>query len=373
MKIAIDIGPLNSQHSIRGIGFHTKELLSAIGEVKHEFKDLDIYPIDFSKGDLAKYDLAHFSSFNPYFFSLPFQKLAKKNILTIHDLIYLAFPKKYPAGIKGKIRFFLQKFLIRKVDGIITISNTSKKDIVKFLNIDPVKVNVVYLAGKGKLKNVTDVKFLSLIKTKYKLPEKFVLYVGDINYNKNIPTLIKACTIAGVPLVVVGKQALDIEEGGITLKDIHGPMDWVRYVFGKPHPELAHYGLLLREFKKNNDIFRLGFVPDNDLAAIYSLATVYCQPSYYEGFGLPLLEAMVCRLPVVASKIRAHVEVAGQACLYSDPDKPGDFARKITLIFNNTKLRDEIINKGVLQAKKYSWKKSARETLKVYEKILRTD
>lgn len=370
MKIAINTGPLESGNSVRGIGFHTKELLSAINKVIHEYKNLEIIPVDLFKVKVGKYDLVHYTSFNPYFFSLPFKKQAKRVVLTIHDLIYLVYPDSYPPGIKGKIRFFIQKLLIRSVDKIITISNASKADIVKFLGVSPERVSVVYLAAKGELKRISTGTILHQIKTKYHLPEEFVLYVGDINYNKNIPTLMRACRIANVPLVIVGKQALDIQDGGMTLRDIHGPLDWIRFVSGRPHPELAHYSLLLEEFKKSENVFCLGFVPDNDLSVIYSLATVYCQPSYYEGFGLPLLEAMVCGLPVVASRIGAHVEIGEEACLYVNPHKPEDVAQKITSLFTDTNLRNSLIKKGFAQVKRYSWEKTARETLKVYEETL---
>ena len=371
-KVAIDTGPLKSGHAVRGIGFHTKELLSAIDRVKHEFNSLEIYPVDFSKSDLTRYDLTHYTSFNPYILSLPWKKPTKKAILTIHDLIYLVFPKNYPAGIKGNIKLFIQKLLLKNIDGIITISNTSKADIVRFLGVSPEKIHTIYLAAKEKFKRTSDIKILNQVKTKYRLPNKFVLYVGDINYNKNIPTLITACRTAKVPLVLVGKQALDVEEGGMSLKDIHGPKDWLRFVFGKPHPELVHYKFLLEEIKKSGDVLRLGFVPDDDLSAIFSLATVYCQPSYYEGFGLTLLEAMACGTPVVASKIRAHTEIAGEAALFADPDDPSDFAQKIASVFYNPELRKGLIKKGAAQVKKYSWEKSARETLQVYEKVLAT-
>jgi glycosyltransferase involved in cell wall biosynthesis len=369
-KIAIDAGPLKSGHAVRGIGFHTKELLAAIEKVKVNFKDIEIFPVDFSKENLKKYSLAHFTSFNPYFMSLPFIKPTRKTVLTIHDLIYLVFPDKYPAGIKGKIKFFIQKILIRSVDAIITISNVSKADIVKFLKIDPQKVSVIHLAAKVGFKKISNENILKEVKEKYSLPDKFVLYVGDVNYNKNIPNLVKACKIAGVPLVIVGKQALGVEEGGMTLKDIHGPKDWLRFVFGAAHPELAHYSKLAEEFKKNQEVRRLGFVPDNDLVAIYNLASLYCQPSYYEGFGLPLLEAMICETPVAASKIKAHEEIGGGACEYFDPRSPDDMAKVIQSVINDSSLRNKLIKLGRVQVKKYSWEKTAEETINVYEKVL---
>src|SRR5258708_7523667 len=144
MRVAIDSGPLNSGDSIRGIGFHTKELVNELSKLQDENFKLDV--VDFSKTNLSKYDIVHYQYFRPHALTLPFRKPAKKVIVTIHDLIRLIYPNAYPAGIKGWIRFQIQKFNLRNVDAIITISETSKKDIVRFLNIPPEKIHVIYLA-----------------------------------------------------------------------------------------------------------------------------------------------------------------------------------------------------------------------------------
>lgn len=357
-KIAIDSGPLTSGHKVRGIGAHTSELL----------RTLKIPGVDFSKADLSKFDVLHYTSFHPFFISLPWQKPRNtKIVLTIHDLIPLIYPKHYPGGIKGGIRLAINKFLIRKnVDAIITISETSKKDICRFLGVHPDKVHVVYLAPRKifkKLKigsvskNGENLKLK--IAKKYGLPDFFALYVGDVNYNKNIPTLIKACKLTKIPLVICGKQALEIETlGREDLTMLKGPKDWIRYLFGKPHPELAHFQDLLKEFNHGKSVIRLGFVPDEDLVAIYNLASVYVQPSFYEGFSLPILEALACGTPVVASKIQVHVEIAGRAVTFADPNDPKDFVRAIETPVRGRKL-----------PRKYSWEKTAKETLEVYAKI----
>ena len=106
------------------------------------------------------------------------------------------------------------------------------------------------------------------------------------------------------------------------------------------------------------------------MVVIYNLASVYCQPSFYEGFGLPLLEAFACGTPVVASKISAHMEIAGDSVLYVDPKDSGDMAEKITMMIKDDKLKQEYIKKGSAKVKKYSWDKTASETYKVYQKVL---
>src|SRR3990167_6240819 len=138
MKIAIDAGPLTSGHSVRGIGTYTRELLKATG----------LKGVDVGKFGLGKFDLVHFTSFNPFFISLPYSKPENtKFVITIYDLITLIYPDHYKPGIRGGINFLINKFLIkRNVDAVITISETSKKDICRFLGISPEKVHVIHLA-----------------------------------------------------------------------------------------------------------------------------------------------------------------------------------------------------------------------------------
>ncbi len=319
-KVAIDSGPLKSGDSIRGIGTYTRELLKA----------LKMDGVDVSKGDLGKYDVVHFTRFNPFFISVPFIKPKNtKFILTIYDLIPLIYPKHYPPGLKGSIQFLINKYLIKKnVDVIITISETSKKDICRFLGMDPNKVFVTYLAPREIFKKISNANYPNL-------PSKFALYVGDINYNKNISTLVSACKLAKTPLVIVGKQATEVE--GMDLN----------------HAEHRHL--------KNIDwsgVIKLGYVSDEDLVKIYNLALVYIQPSLYEGFGLPAVEAIACGTPLVVAKSQCMVEVLGDSFSYCNPNDAKSMARAIL---------DPNINKKL--PRDYSWEKTAKETLEVYRHV----
>lgn len=334
MKVAIDTGPLASGHSVRGIGVNTRELLAAFKSVPHD--DIQIEAVDFVTMGLSKFDVVHYQYFRPFFTDLPFKKPAKKVILTIHDLIPLIYPKHYPPGIWGKLKFTLNRYLIKKnVDVIVTITETSKKDICRFLGVRPKKVNVIYLAPRSIFKKMENGKWKVEIAKRYNLPKRFALYVGDVNYNKNIPVLIEACKIAKIPLVIAGKQAKEIENQNFD------------------HAELKHL--------KNLDwanVIRLGFVPDNDLVAIYNLAAVYIQPSLYEGFGLPVLEAVACGTPIVATKTQALVEILGDNLNYVDQRDAKAMAESILHPNINVKL-----------TRTYSWENTANETLKLYAKI----
>jgi len=317
MKVAIDSGPLKSGDSVRGIGTYTRELLKA----------LKMDGVDVSKEDLSKYEMVHFTRFNPFFISVPFTKPKNtKFVLTIYDLIPLIYPNHYPSGIKGKIRFLINRYLINKnIDAIITISETSKKDICRFLGVNPRKVYVTYLASRKIFKKINNATYPGL-------PRKFALYVGDVNYNKNVPNLVKACEIARLPLVVVGKQAKEIENLDLN------------------HLELKH----LKNVNWQN-VTRLGFVDDIDLVKIYNLATVFVQPSLYEGFGLPAIEAVACGTPIAVTKSQCMVEILGDNFSFADPGSAESIAKAVLSPNVNKKLPRD-----------YSWENTAKETLKVY-------
>lgn len=366
MKVAIDTGPLTSGHQVRGIGVHTRELLQALKKV--ESKGVKIEGVDFSKTDLSTYDVVHYQYFHPFFSNLPPIKPASRVVVTIHDLIQLIYSDKYPPGIKGKINFLKQKKRLRYADAIITISETSKKDICRFLGVDPKKVHVIHLAPKGIFKKLEPGKWKSDMKEKYNLPEKFALYVGDVNYNKNIPTLIKACQKTGMKLVICGKQAGEVESFGLGLDVLGGPMDWLRFLFNIPHPENMHYEELVKLFGKNGKVTRLGFVPDKDLVKIFNLASVYIQPSFYEGYGLPILEAQASGTLVVAARNNAHVEVAGKFAIYFNPKNVNDLVARLKAIGRDGG-KGEMVKRGVENAKKNSWQKTAKETIKVYKEL----
>jgi len=370
MKVAVDIGPLKSGDKVRGVGFYTKELLQVLEEKSKRAKTLEIYRL--SSEELqkrsSKFDIIHIPYFNPYFLTVP-RLTGAKLIVTIHDATPLLYPKEYPPGIKGRMRLHLQKKRLKDVSAIITDSESSKKDIVKFLDVPKEKVHVIYLAAAKHFRKLPDSnKFMRRTKDKFKLPEKFVLYTGDVNYNKNVPTLVEACAKIDTQLVIVGKQAKTIKEGVEThLKNIKGPRDWYRYLLNKPHPEEAHYTKLSKLLNRE-DVACLGFVSDEELVALFNLAGVYCQPSYAEGFGLPVLEALACGTPVVISRTPALMEIAGRYTTHFDPNSVSGLSGKLKkAISSGSRVSDEKISDI---AKAYNWAKTAKETLEVYENTL---
>lgn len=347
MKVAIDVSPLKSAHRFRGIGVYTKYLIEALQLVKRA--DFEMVLVE--KGEIPQdCDLIHYPYFDLFFLTLPLRR-KKKTVVTIHDTTPLVFPEHYPPGIKGKLRFEAQKLVLRTVNGVITDSKSSKKDIAKYLNYPKEKIHVVSLAAADIFQPIKEGKKLDKVKKRYKLPNQFILYTGDVNYNKNILSLVKACKSIKVPLVIAGKQA-------------------VQKKFDKSHIENQPLVQLIKLHGKDPKVIRLGFVHHKDLVALYNLAIVYCQPSFYEGFGLPVLEAMACGTPVVTSKKASLPEIAGKAAVFVDPYDINDIANGLTAAINDEDLREDLIERGLKQAKKFSWRKTANETYKTYQKVV---
>ncbi len=349
MKVALKLleNERAVQHRVRGTGVYIENLKKALErqDRQHEY-------IFFTREQNLpeNVDLVHYPYFEPFFLTLPLKKVAP-TVVTVHDLIPLVFPEHFPAGIKGLLKWQIQKFSLRGCQGIITDSESSKNDIVRFTDFPKDKVQVVYLAPAPDFKKLEIGNWKLEIKQKYHLPDIFVLYVGDATWNKNLPKLIEAMKKINVPLVMVGKALAE--------EDFDRTNPWNQDL------------IKIHELCRNNQkILRPGFVPEEDLVGLYNLATVFAMPSLYEGFGLPVLEAMACGCPVVTSRAGSLAEVAGEAATFVDPDKGEEIAdRLLKLLRLPNEERKKTVQKGLEQAKKFSWEKTAKETLAVYRKI----
>ena len=235
-------------------------------------------------------------------------------------------------------------------DVIITDSQNSKRDIVRLVNYPPERVFVIHLGVGKSFKKIKNEKIKLKVKNKYCLPEKFVFFVGDVNWNKNVPGLVKACQKVDIPLVLAGKQAVSQD-------------------YDQAHHENQDLVWLQKEARKDANIHLLGFVEDEDLPVLYNLASVYCQPSFYEGFGMPVVEAMACGTPVILANTGSLPEIGRKAVLYFDPRQEGSLFQAIEAVINDKELVGKLSKRGLVQAKKFSWRKCARETLEVYQSI----
>ncbi|MBM2820659.1 MAG: group 1 glycosyl transferase [Candidatus Berkelbacteria bacterium] len=384
MRIGIDARLYRS--SAAGIGRYSQNLIKNLlaidneneyvlfmtPEDKKEFdlpnKNIKIIQVDIPHYSLAeqtkmvkiiekeKCDLVHFLNFNyPVCYKGKF-------IVTIHDLTLLFYPDaaKKTNFIKQSAFRYVFKKACKNSSRIIAVSENTKKDIIKTFNIPEAKIKVIYEAADDK-KLLSDEKSLENIKHKYHIDEKkIILYVGQFRQHKNIQGLLNAYEILkkkmSVRLVLIGKVTENIK----------------KYIDSKPEIRdtltLGNTSDIAEE-----SVIMPGFVSDEELAAWYKLADVFVFPSFYEGFGLPGLEAMQAGLPVVASKVTSLPEIYNNAALYFDPLKPDDIADKIEIVLNNKNKKEELIKNGYENIKKYSWGKCAQETLDLYKQIQKSE
>ena len=345
-KIALDISPLNDGNAVRGVGYYTKHLLSALELELKNNSDYRHFSLDFveKKTDLTKFDLVHYPFFDPFVLTLPQKQIP--SIVTIHDLMPRQFKAHFPVGFKGEIKWLIQRARARQSDYILTVSHYSKYVISDLLHYPVDKVFVAYEAADASFKPISDKKLLASIKNKYHLPDKFVLFVGDINWNKNIPGIVKSCLKLNIPLVIVGSAA--------TKKVVDHP--WTK-------------DILWLQSQKSPLITCTGFVPDNELPAIFNLATIYCQPSFAEGFGLPILQAMQSGCPTIYSQETSLPEIADFNGEFFDPYQPESLDKVLTQLWSDEELRQEYSRLGLARAKTFTWQQTALGTLAVYQLV----
>jgi len=267
--------------------------------------------------------------------------------ISIMDLSYIHFPQLFKKRDLYQLKFWT-KLSVRKAKIIFTISNASKSDIIKIYGVPKKKVAVTYPGIKEE--NIKH-EALSMkdVKDKYGIEGEYILFVGTLQPRKNIKKLIEAFSklstfnsqLSTLNLVVVGKKGWMYEE-----------------ILGAP-----------KKFGIEDKVKFLDFVTDEELQALYKNALCFILPSLYEGFGLPVLEAMQNGCPVITSNISSLPEAGGDAALYVDPQDVNDIADKIQKVISNQKLRDDMMEKGYKQVKKFSWEKTARETLKALEEV----
>lgn len=345
MKIAIDVSPLQTGHKVRGVGFYLQHLKDALLK---NFSDAKFVFFTNEKEIPSDIDVIHYPYFDPFFLTLPLLKKAK-TVVTVHDLTPLVLPEGFPVGLKGRIRWEVQKVALRRTEGIITDSRSSKNDVERLVGLDGSKVHVAHLAAGEEYRVVTE-KAVKDIKKKYALPEKFALYVGDVTWNKNLSALLESIKDTEIPLVMVGKA--------ITEK-----------TFDVSNPWNADRVRMIVLADANPLVYRLGFLPTEDVVSLYNAATVFVMPSLYEGFGLPVIEAMQCGTPVVTGTGGSLKEVAGDAAFLVNSADVTSLREGIQKVYNSESLQKELRKKGLLQAKKFTWKKTAEETFAVYAAV----
>lgn len=354
IKIAFNSSPLSNAHRTRGVGSYTKSLLDRL-----KARD-DLNIIEFNNLNLVTdADVVHFPWYDLFFKTLPMRKKFP-TIVTVHDVMPLIFPEQHPVGIKGRINFLLQRYSLLRCKYIITISETSKKDIVKFLKVPSTKIVVIPEAANEKFRILSSSDKIR-VKKRLNLPDKYILYVGDANFVKNLPVLMNS----------FNELSKDYKFNDIKLVLVNGV--FLKKVDNVDHPELASLKTVNKLISENNledKVLRLGQVEIEDLVGIYNLATVYVQPSLYEGFGLPILEAFACGCPVISSNAASLPEVGDNAAVYFSPYNVSQLTKVLYDVLIDNSLQSKLSKAGLNQVSKFSWERVADETIKVYQKAL---
>ncbi len=389
MKIAFDALPLMSQKT--GIGYYTEHL---VGELVNIAPDNDYYLCDVLAGQKL-YTMARLKSWPSRVrgdfagiagIPFPFKTLSRlllharkkitrqtsnvedcdifigtnyravfgdsfKTVVVIHDMAYRYFPETIePASLE-----YLQQGLpaaAAKAHAILTISEATKRDIIRLLGIPGEKIRVIYLGVGESFRPVTDQARLREVRKRYGLPPAFMFFVGTVQPRKNITGLIDACAAlwkrrgvgADCDLVIAGGKGWKSE--GLR-----------RHITASGFEHRIHF---------------TGYVDEADLPALYSLASVFVFPSLYEGFGLPVLEAMACGTPVVAANNSSIPEIAGDGAVLVDSRSAEAIAGGIERVLSDHAVRRRCIERGRERVQLFSWEHCARETLDVLREVMDT-
>jgi glycosyltransferase involved in cell wall biosynthesis len=386
LKILIDATPISPKPS--GVGFYVASLIQALSILQSqedfqlgiayqpglknwlrgegEFPDyLKLYPELYFLPlpiRLSNLILDNFPSLLPFYFErhldspnivhgtnynvYPYKKSIK--IMSLYDISFIKYPQYTNSVVKTYARRV--KHCLQWTDLIITISESSKNDIIKYLHVTPDHIYVTPLASRYYPNYLSpETREQLKLSVNYDFSKPYILFVSTIEPRKNIINLISAYNSL--------KEKYKIEHQLVLI----GRKGW-------------HYEPIFAAIESSpwrSQIHHLDYLSDELVALFYSKAEAFVYPSYYEGFGLPVLEAMTLGAPVITSNTSSLPEVAGDAALFVNPDNPMDLVDAILQIISDSNLRRELIEKGHERAKLFSWERTARETLKAYKSLVK--
>jgi glycosyltransferase involved in cell wall biosynthesis len=365
--IGFDATPLQiAQHS--GVGNYTAQLLTALidrsdarqyvllanrslngetppgtlGQVGRRFPNRSAWMQLALPRDLAavRPDICHFTN------SLAPLRTPCPLVITLHDMSLFVHARLHPLKSQLFVRSIIPA-VAHRAAAIITVSQHAKCEIVAGLHVPPEKVHVIYEAAASQYRVIADAAELDRVRQRYKLTRPFVLYVGTIEPRKNLTRLVAAFAQAR-------RQCADLE------LVLVGQLGW-------------KYSSLLKAIEDLNlgqTVRRLGYVPNDDLPALYNLARVLAFPSLYEGFGLPVVEAMACGTPVLTSNGSSLAEIAANASYLIDPLAVDDIAHGLVCLATDDDLRARLRAAGLARSAQFSWQRAAEETVHVYDAVL---
>lgn len=383
MRIGIDARFLT--HPQRG-GYktYTENLIAALADVDKEneyFLYVDREPLD---GDLipdrSKFNFRVVSGARPLIgvpfreqFALPHfvakdklelfhapcltapLKLACPLVVTVHDMIWASpnnFTSRGSLSLKRRLmdwyNYLVPKYAIRRASAIITVSQASRKNIIEDLGVDPNQVFVTHEAASRAFQPITDSRLIDDMRSKYALNSNFILALGSADPRKNIRTLMEAYGLLGEKIK----------------ENHHLVIVWT-------HPFLAkEISGLVHDLGLKTNVHFLQNISNEDLVLLYNAATLFAFPSHYEGFGLPLLEAMMSGTPVVAAENSSIPEVVGDTAFMFNSTDVKELTRKMSMILEDPSLQNDMKRRGLERAKNFSWNKCALATMDVYKKAI---
>ncbi len=269
------------------------------------------------------------------------------SVMVVHDLTRYLFPRFFPFNPVQKVLDYLAyPAMLKRYDHILAVSECTCRDLTALFKVPPEKMTVVHHGADESFQPWIDPESLEKLLKQYGLQRPFILFLGTLEPRKNIPTLLKA--FAGIKeqiphdLVLVGQQGWKWEP---ILKEIE-------------------------ELKIGDRVHWVGYVPDSERVFFYHAAQFLVYPSWYEGFGMPLLEALQCGCPVITSRVSSMPEVVGDAGLLIDPRREEELQGAMLRLAQEPELREKMRLAGFEQAQKFSWETSARITLEVFEKVM---
>lgn len=290
----------------------------------------------------AKVELFH----APHYVVSPFTTCP--TVVTIHDCIHLRFPQYLPNRRAHVYARVMMLMAARRARRILTVSQASKQDILRYLNVPASKIEVIYNALDERLATPPPEEDITRVRERFQLRAPFILYTGNIKPHKNVDRLIEAFAIlrkkrsAELKLLIIGDEI-------------------------SKYPNLRRQ---IHKYQLHQHVRFLGFVPDATVRVLYRLAAAFVFPSLYEGFGLPPLEAMASGTPVITSNVSSLPEVVGDAALLIDPMDPSAIADAMQRVLDEPELRAELIRRGSERVKTFSWPRSIARTHEVYAEVL---
>ncbi len=356
MKIGIDTQSLKGHLS--GLGIYTSQIITALKRIddSNEYvllgEQRQIGQKTYDRLIWENFGLRKESAknkidllFTPAF-AAPFLKGPWRSVAVIHDLI----GKIFPENLSAASRFYWSQWLPHvnsKCDSIIADSQVTKDDILKFTKIDEKKVDVVYLAAPDRFNLPRNKAQIDAVMHKFGIKPPYFFFVGNIEPRKNLIRTIKAFMHA--------QQS--------------GKIDHMLILVGSRSWNYPQMDALLKESSFRDKVKILNYVDDEELLSLYNGADLFVFPSLYEGFGIPILEAMKCGVPVLTSRLSSIPEIAGDAAFYVDPYREEAIAEGMIELATNSKLRTELTDKGRRQASKFDWDSTARKTRDIFNKL----